>query len=105
MTAQNYREIVNVKNVNACNVIGNIKKFPMFSGALDYFNMTYPGLIQEKCPFKVKLNFFKAHFNALSCRKISESSMRAFHWFKKANSLDQTFQTDFLKRLYTFTMI
>jgi hypothetical protein len=63
LTAQNYHEIVNVKNVNACDVIGNIKKFPMFSGALDYFNMTYPGLIQEKCPFKVSLNIASLKIN------------------------------------------
>jgi hypothetical protein len=49
----NYETIINVPNIDACNVMENIEKFPIFSTGLSYLNMTFPGLF-HKCPYKVQ---------------------------------------------------
>ena len=53
----NYRELVDLQKIDACNVIENIDKFPMFNDQVAFLNESFPGLI-HKCPYKVSEKLF-----------------------------------------------
>lgn len=46
----NYRQIISLKNINACEVLENINKFPQFVGYVDWLNITFQGLFHP-CPY------------------------------------------------------
>lgn len=48
----NYRQIIDVKDVEICSLIDNIVKFPVFVQQVAWFNETFPGLV-KKCPYAV----------------------------------------------------
>lgn len=50
-TSQNYRQIINIKSIEVCKLMENIENFPMFSGYVNWFNLTFPGMVR-KCPYK-----------------------------------------------------
>lgn len=50
-TSQNFRTLINVKNVDVCPILNAMENFPWFEGYLAWFKKTFPGLIR-KCPFR-----------------------------------------------------
>lgn len=50
-TAQNFRQLADVKNVDVCPILKNIGNFPMFTEILNWFNATFGGQLQT-CPFE-----------------------------------------------------
>lgn len=51
LTSQNYRTIINIKNIDVCPIISTSENFPMFKGYLVWFQKTFPGLV-HKCPYE-----------------------------------------------------
>jgi hypothetical protein len=49
---QNYREIINLKKVEVCGLLGNVEKFPMLSGPVKWWNSSFKESM-HKCPYKV----------------------------------------------------
>jgi hypothetical protein len=57
----NYHKVINVKNFDVCMVLGNIDKFPIFKGVVNWFKVALPKLV-HKCPYTVSfgsLQLFK----------------------------------------------
>ena len=48
-----YRDIANLKDIDACWGIDNLDKFPMLSAQIDWFNQTFPEAL-DKCPKTVR---------------------------------------------------
>lgn len=46
----NYRQFVNVKDIEVCKVLDRIEDFPMFAGMVEWYNALSKGLI-HKCPY------------------------------------------------------
>jgi hypothetical protein len=46
------RMMLNLKNVDACGVLANIDRFPMFTNEVQGLNLTFPGMV-HKCPYTV----------------------------------------------------
>lgn len=53
ISAGNLRQLVHVHDIDVCQVVDNVEKFPMFSGMFNWFNSSFPGMVQ-KCPYKVR---------------------------------------------------
>lgn len=50
-TSQNFRKIIDFHNMETCPIMMKIEKYPAFTESLDWFNKSFPGLVQ-KCPYK-----------------------------------------------------
>lgn len=104
---RNYREIINFKKLDLCSIHGNVEKFPMFSGSVNWWNFTFPGLV-HKCPYDVRfLNldvFFFINFLIFMLRK-STSLMVPFRWFVMLAGLVRCFPMDCTKLLLDISMI
>jgi hypothetical protein len=60
----NLRQIINLKNLDACLVVNNVDKFPMFKNDVVWLNTTFTGTL--KCPIKVMpCHLFLLFFNAI----------------------------------------
>jgi hypothetical protein len=46
----NFREIINLKKVDVCALMDNVKRFPLFVDAVKAYEAIYPGLL-HKCPY------------------------------------------------------
>jgi hypothetical protein len=44
--------MLNLKNVDACGVLANIDRFPMFRNEVQGLNALFPGMV-HKCPYTV----------------------------------------------------
>lgn len=50
----NYRQLININNLDFCKVVGYPDIYPLYKPSLDYLNLTYPGNI-HKCPYSVRI--------------------------------------------------
>lgn len=73
LTSQNFRTIINLKNLDCCAILKSIKSFPAFQGYTSYFNRSFPGMVQP-CPYR---SFNVVNGSLLSADKNEESTM--FH--------------------------
>lgn len=67
-TSQNFRQIVNVKNLDVCAIAENINNFPPFAPYLVFFNETMAGGI-HKCPYPSFLFRNFSHFSSADMKK------------------------------------
>ena len=44
---------MDLKDIDACDVIDNIMKYPMMAGMVDWLNNTLTGIV-HKCPYNVR---------------------------------------------------
>lgn len=50
IAAGNLRQIISVHDIEVCQILDNVAKFPMFHTSINWLNSTFPGLVQ-KCPY------------------------------------------------------
>jgi hypothetical protein len=51
LTSQNFRTIIDMKNIEFCPIVANIQKYPNFDAYLSWFQRTFPGAVHP-CPYK-----------------------------------------------------
>jgi hypothetical protein len=54
----NFQQFINLKDIDACAVINNVEKFPLYKGSVQFLNSTFPGLL-HKCPYTVRKLYLK----------------------------------------------
>jgi hypothetical protein len=52
----NFRQLMDLKQVDVCNTIENFEKFPMLSNSTIWINQTFPGFVHP-CPYTVSLSY------------------------------------------------
>lgn len=62
-TSQNFRQIIDVKNLNLCAIVDNVNNFPHFVNYLVFFNETLAGGV-HKCPYTTFYFTNVSHFSA-----------------------------------------
>lgn len=70
LTAQNFRQLIHVKNIEICEVIKNVENFMPFAPYLMWFNETLKGNV-HKCPYK--------EFLAVNSTYATVTDMRTLH--------------------------
>ena len=48
----NYRQFVNVKDIDICNVLSHLKEYKKYRSQIDWFNTTFSGFVHA-CPYTV----------------------------------------------------
>ena len=82
-TGGNYRQFLDIKNIDGCNVLENIFKFPPFTYELIYVNTTmFPGFI-HKCPYKS----FKVINATMMSNKEQEENLKKYQNQTKIQSI------------------
>ena len=71
----NYRQLLNLQDIDACNVLGHVKDFPMFQGQLEWMNTTFPGVVHP-CPYTVsEFSFFSFDHAQLQAKFTSRGKL------------------------------
>lgn len=81
-----YRQNINLKKLEWCNIMENFDKFPLLDKSVAWINITFPSLVQ-KCPFIVNTSIFKLHFlTILQLFRALKVSTRLLNLRKKSES-------------------
>jgi hypothetical protein len=48
---QNFRQLIELKNIDGCSIMENLNNFPVFKPMVEYFNSISPGWF-HKCPYE-----------------------------------------------------
>lgn len=48
----NFRQLIDLKELEVCDIAGNVLNYPMLSGAIKWFNTSFPSLL-HRCPYTV----------------------------------------------------
>ena len=51
-TGQTFRQLINLKDLDACDILGHVNDFPMLKSAFEWLNTTLAGMV-HKCPYAV----------------------------------------------------
>ena len=59
-TGQTFRQIINLQNLDACDILSHVNDFPMIKRGFEWLNTTLVGMV-HKCPYKA-LKFMNATY-------------------------------------------